>query len=184
MALESTLESHHGKDTDTQIKELDHTVSDIEAVPTNSRALVVIPNSNNNRSQSNWTRIITAISFAALIGPAIYLRTFFHAAELLIDPTDYAARTKRALSQTPLIDGHNDLPYLLRVELRNKIYEGFDFKQKLLGHTDIERMRKGQVGGQFWSCYVECPGVVNPKLYKQENLDQPTVSFRPSLELL
>ncbi len=30
---------------------------------------------------------------------------------------------------TPLIDGHNDLPYLLRVELKNRIYdpEKFNF---------------------------------------------------------
>jgi membrane dipeptidase len=74
------------------------------------------------------------------------------------------------------LDGYNDLPYLIRVELRNKIYEGFDLKHKLLSHTDIQRMRAEQAGGRFWSCYVECPGAVNPELYKQENLDQPTVS--------
>lgn len=44
-----------------------------------------------------------------------------------IDPTDYALRTERILSTTPLIDGHNDLPYLLRVELQNKIYDNKTF---------------------------------------------------------
>jgi membrane dipeptidase len=34
------------------------------------------------------------------------------------------------MKTTPLIDGHNDLPYLLRLELKNKIYDSkFDFKQ-------------------------------------------------------
>jgi hypothetical protein len=34
------------------------------------------------------------------------------------------------------LDGHNDLPY-------------FDLKHKLLGHTDIQRLRAEQAGGQF-----------------------------------
>jgi hypothetical protein len=41
--------------------------------------------------------------------------------------TDYAARTQHILSSTPLIDGHNDLPYLLRIELQNKIYDNKSF---------------------------------------------------------
>jgi membrane dipeptidase len=153
---------------------MDHTVSDLGSIPAPSQAVVLA--SSTPRPHASWTRIVTAISLAALLAPAIYLRSFFQPAELPIDPTDYAARTKRALSQTPIIDGHNDLPYLIRVELQNKVYDGFDLKHKLLGHTDIQRMRTGQVGGQFWSCYVQCPGVNDPELYKQENLDQPTVS--------
>lgn len=31
---------------------------------------------------------------------------------------------------SPLVDGHNDLPYLLRLELKNRIYEGrLDFAE-------------------------------------------------------
>jgi len=158
---------------DKQKTVMDHTVSDIVSIPAPSQAVVLA--TSPSRPHTSWTRTITAISLAALLAPAIYLRSFFQAAELPIDPTDYAVRTKRALSQTPIIDGHNDLPYLIRVELQNKIYDGFDLKHKLLGHTDIQRMRTGQVGGQFWSCYVHSPGVNDPELYKQENLDQPTV---------
>lgn len=41
--------------------------------------------------------------------------------------TDYSLRTELILSTTPLIDGHNDLPYLLRLELQNKIYDNTSF---------------------------------------------------------
>src|SRR6476646_9023507 len=53
-----------------------------------------------------------------------------------------------------LIDGHNDLPW----ELRTK--DGPSFRNIDLTrpqkefHTDIERLRKGNVGAQFWSAYV------------------------------
>lgn len=43
------------------------------------------------------------------------------------DSTDYAARTQHILSSTPLIDGHNDLPYLLRMEIQNQIYDNKTF---------------------------------------------------------
>lgn len=56
-----------------------------------------------------------------------------------IETTDYVARTDQILNTTPLIDGHNDLPYLLRLELQNRIYDNktFTFSQgssKLLPH--------------------------------------------------
>jgi len=44
-----------------------------------------------------------------------------------IDPLDYEARAKHILDTTPLVDGHNDLPYLLRIELQNKIYDSTEF---------------------------------------------------------
>lgn len=40
-----------------------------------------------------------------------------------IDPLDFRTRAERVLSQTPLIDGHNDLPYLVRLQLHNQIYD-------------------------------------------------------------
>lgn len=54
-----------------------------------------------------------------------------------IEPTDYSLRTEKILSTTPLIDGHNDLPYLLRLELQNKIYDNttFTFRDGNLQHA-------------------------------------------------
>ena len=74
-----------------------------------------------------------------------------------IDPTDYAARTKRILRTTPLIDGHNDFPFLLRQQLRSKIYEHDFLTTRLGSHTDFEKMRQGMMGGQFWSVFVPVP---------------------------
>lgn len=91
-----------------------------------------------------------------------------------IDPTDYAARTKHVLSTTPLIDGHNDLPYLIRSELKHQIYdERFTFNTGLLSNTDRKKLRDGLVGGQFWSSYIHCPK--DPETKKDVPLDEATV---------
>lgn len=88
-----------------------------------------------------------------------------------IDPTDYAARTRDVLSRTPLIDGHNDLPYLIRNELRHEIYsDRFTFRTGLLSNTDQKKLKEGMVGGQFWSAYIHCP---DPS--KKIELDDATV---------
>jgi len=76
---------------------------------------------------------------------------------------DFAARVDRVLASTPLIDGHNDLPWELRdrskghlatIDLRSDttklpVPEG---GAPLM--TDIPRLRAGRVGGQFWSVWV------------------------------
>ncbi|XP_070508341.1 dipeptidase 1-like isoform X2 [Chironomus tepperi] len=70
------------------------------------------------------------------------------------------------LNEVPLIDGHNDLPYnLYRVEhnrLKNFRFNS-DLRQnrkwvnsKADTYTDLPRLRKGKVGGQFWVAFVEC----------------------------
>lgn len=72
-----------------------------------------------------------------------------HAAET----TDHI---RELLQRTPLIDGHNDLPWLARAEV------GYDFDRLDIAtelglgrsHTDIPRLRRGGVGAQFWSVFV------------------------------
>ncbi|HEX2417680.1 MAG TPA: dipeptidase [Micromonosporaceae bacterium] len=67
-------------------------------------------------------------------------------------------RIRRLLSDTPVIDGHNDLLWELRV------LAGYDFDtidvsrdQRPAGlHTDLPRLRAGGVGAQFWSVWVPC----------------------------
>ena len=68
-----------------------------------------------------------------------------------------------ALEAAPVWDGHNDVPIQLRVRLGNSIGD-FDFTDTAdvqIGpdtyqamHTDLTRLRKGRVGAQFWSVYV------------------------------
>lgn len=55
------------------------------------------------------------------------LFTYSQNAAVRISQDDYAARTDMVLRTTPLIDGHNDLPFLLRLELHNQIYDNKSF---------------------------------------------------------
>ncbi len=70
-----------------------------------------------------------------------------------ISETDFAA-ARDLLSRFPLIDGHNDLPWALRQAgsldpAKTDISAPVDFT-----HTDLPRLARGGVGGQFWSVYV------------------------------
>ena len=56
--------------------------------------------------------------------------------------------------QALLIDGHNDLPYELRAK-DGPSFRNIDLtKPQKAFNTDIGRLRKGNVGAQFWSAYV------------------------------
>ena len=53
-----------------------------------------------------------------------------------------------------LIDGHNDLPWELRTK-DGPSFRNIDLtKPQPRFHTDITRLKKGNVGAQFWSAYV------------------------------
>lgn len=79
-------------------------------------------------------------------------------------PSDAEATARRVLSETPLVDGHNDLPWQIRTEAPcwedpsrcsevNDVLS-YDLRQRTVGHTDIERLRQGMLGIQFWSVYI------------------------------
>ncbi|MEM0982724.1 MAG: dipeptidase [Planctomycetota bacterium] len=69
-------------------------------------------------------------------------------------------RALRLMSETPLIDGHNDLPWQLRGRVDGSVtqIDLYEDQTELSGrrplHTDIPRLREGMVGAQFWSVYV------------------------------
>ena len=90
---------------------------------------------------------------------------------------DPAARARALHKQVPLIDGHNDYPWALR-----GIDPGRDFsKADISGsvpklHTDIERLRQGGLGGQFWSVYV--PSTMAPAEAVRATLEQIDVVHR------
>jgi membrane dipeptidase len=68
------------------------------------------------------------------------------------------ARVERILRRTPVIDGHNDVPWEIRDSHGNDL-GGVDLRSDTRRltppmHTDIPRLRRGGVGGQFWSVYV------------------------------
>ena len=66
-------------------------------------------------------------------------------------------RAKRILFETPLIDGHNDLPWAIRTfDQAPGDVAAYDLRMGTPGHTDLARLKAGMLGGQFWSVYVSC----------------------------
>lgn len=62
---------------------------------------------------------------------------------------------RRVLATTPLVDGHNDLPWAIRGSSSAPgDVVAYDLRSRTPGHTDLERLRQGMVGAQFWSVYV------------------------------
>src|SRR5471030_1685169 len=76
---------------------------------------------------------------------------------------DYQQRVEHVLLQTPLIDGHNDLPWEIRERFKSDVAAlnlKADTAHLPLGvdqaaiMTDIPRLRAGGVGAQFWSVWI------------------------------
>ncbi|WP_327067225.1 dipeptidase [Kitasatospora sp. NBC_01250] len=64
-------------------------------------------------------------------------------------------RARTLLATAPVVDGHNDLPWAMRKQAGydlDAIDLAADQRSRL--HTDLDRLRAGGVGGQFWSVYV------------------------------
>jgi membrane dipeptidase len=80
---------------------------------------------------------------------------------LAADPA--TQRIERILAETPLIDGHNDLPWEIRSRFGGDLGK-VDLSRSTLSlpapagspplMTDIPRLRAGHVGAQFWSVYI------------------------------
>ena len=76
-------------------------------------------------------------------------------------PDDDAAlrrRVDRILARTPLIDGHNDVPWQVRSRA-SLDWEDIPFGEDTSDleppmHTDLPRLREGKMGGVFWSVWV------------------------------
>lgn len=52
-------------------------------------------------------------------------------------------------------DGHNDWPCNIRGWFGNNVRRAdFDLKSVPIGQTDLERLGRGRLGGQFWSAFV------------------------------
>jgi membrane dipeptidase len=72
---------------------------------------------------------------------------------------DGLAAARDLLSRSPVIDGHNDLPWALRQEALREAGALDPARIDIAGrveftHTDLPRLAEGGVGGQFWSVFV------------------------------
>ena len=124
------------------------------------------------------------------------MRSLFHTPLLAIVVTSLAAQTpatgpaaKRPtaaqalahanalLASTPLVDGHNDLPWAIREDKRAPLdVDAYDLRKHTPHQTDIARMKAGHVGGQFWSVYI--PGEIRDSGYARVQLEQIDIARR------
>src|SRR6476619_1213199 len=89
----------------------------------------------------------------------------------------YLARARRILKTTPLIDGHNDLPWRIREDsIARGNVSAYDLRKRTPGHTDFDRLRQGMVGAQFWSVYT--PGEYADSGYARVQLEQIDIARR------
>ena len=68
--------------------------------------------------------------------------------------SELTARAHAIHAETPLIDGHNDFPWLVRQNAAGDLALLDIATPRPALMTDIPRLRQGRVGGQFWSVYV------------------------------
>ncbi len=67
---------------------------------------------------------------------------------------DLADAARRIHAALPVVDGHNDLPWEIRVRAEGSL-DAVDPRTRLDDyHTDLPRMIEGGVGVQFWSVFV------------------------------
>jgi membrane dipeptidase len=86
-------------------------------------------------------------------------------------------RARRILGSVPLVDGHNDLAWEIRHSKTGPMdVAAYDLRTRTPGHTDLERLKAGQVGAQFWSVYV--PGEVKDSGYARIQLEQFDIARR------
>lgn len=70
-------------------------------------------------------------------------------------PRSDRSQVTRVLESSPVIDGHNDLPWAVREDtVAPRDVEAYDLRERSRGMTDIPRLQQGMVGGQFWSVYI------------------------------
>jgi len=95
-------------------------------------------------------------------------------------PADpHLARAERVLRSTPLIDGHNDLPWAIRQSpTAPHDVEAYDLRRTTPGHTDLARLKAGLLGGQFWSVYIPGDTGIARQGYAKVQLEQIDIALR------
>ena len=111
--------------------------------------------------------LLFAVILLPLLAPAVSAQ----------QPDEHLQRAERVLRATPLIDGHNDLPWAIRRDTTAPMdVDAYDLRRRTPGHTDLARLRAGMIGGQFWSVYI--PGDVADSGYARMQLEQIDIARR------
>ncbi len=87
------------------------------------------------------------------------------------------AHVRELLGSTPVMDGHNDLPWAIREDSVSPMdVDAYDLREPTRGMTDLVRLQKGMVGAQFWSVYT--PGEFPDSGYARVQLEQIDIARR------
>jgi membrane dipeptidase len=128
-------------------------------------------------AQSVYNRRASSLILGALLIVAACAPTPLHAQTAVGANDRYLARAKRILKTTPLIDGHNDLPWRIREDtIARGNVDAYDLRTHRPGQTDLDRLRKGMIGAQFWSVYI--PGEWRDSGYARVQLEQIDIARR------
>jgi len=101
------------------------------------------------------------------------------------------ARVERVLRTSPVIDGHNDLPWEIR-EQYDQWRKPLDLRTDTSRlpaplQTDIPRLRRGHVGAQLWSVYIPVeikgPAAVQTTLEQMDIVRRMVARYPADLEL-
>ena len=125
-----------------------------------------------------------------MIRSAIFLASVLLSSAALAEPPGAIdQRVERVLRETPIIDGHNDLPWELRQNYGSRV-EGLDADTLHGAHpleTDLPRLRAGHVGAQFWSVWIPTtltgPAAVQTTLEQIDLVHRMVARYPQALEL-
>jgi membrane dipeptidase len=86
------------------------------------------------------------------------------------------ARALKVLRTSPVMDGHNDLPWRIREDsVHPRDVDAYDLRKQTPGMTDLPRLKRGHVGAQFWSIYI--PGERDDPAYRANGLVSSTPGY-------
>jgi membrane dipeptidase len=93
------------------------------------------------------------------------------------DKDEALTHAKELLKSTPIIDGHNDLPWTIRTnKTAPRDVIAYDLRKRTPCDTDIQRLKEGHVGAQFWSVWI--PGEIKEQGYAKVQLEQIDITRR------
>jgi membrane dipeptidase len=125
---------------------------------------------------------VTNLRSACLVLVSLILRSFLMPADAdgqtsASAPDAALAHARALLRSTPLIDGHNDLPWEIR-RAKDHPFDvaAYDLRKPTPKHTDLARLEAGQVGAQFWSIYVD--GEMKDSGYARVQLEEIDIARR------
>ncbi len=129
-----------------------------------------------SRSQSNFLTVRIVIGLVILGAGSPERPARAQESYRAPDPATLA-RAREVLARHPVFDGHNDLPWEIRTfDQAPGDVSAYDLRTRTPGHTDLERLREGGVGAQFWSVYV--PGEYADSGYARLQLEQIETALR------